>query len=85
MWAKRLTREFPAKDAEHEEETNAIWKSYLTPILLCIRVTHNNSTNSHGVYGYQPNLVARQFGWIQTRPSSLYKSKEDIKKPKTEH
>ncbi|KAK2421825.1 serine/threonine-protein phosphatase 7 long form protein [Trifolium repens] len=31
-----------------------------------------------GLVGYQPNLVARQFGLSQFRPKSLFKNKDDI-------
>jgi len=62
-----------------------MWKAYLTPTLLSSRIFPTNSTHSYGLYGYQPNLVARQFGLIQTRPNSLYKSKKDLKKPKNEN
>jgi len=37
------------------------------------------------LYGYQPNHVARQFGLIQPKPSSLYKCLEDLKQPLIEH
>jgi len=79
-----FTREFPTKDDEYEEETNVIWKAYLTPMLLSSKATPNTSTGSYGAYGYQPNLVARQFGLVQIRPCSFYQSKEDKKKPKIE-
>jgi len=47
-------------------------------------VCANASTNSFGVYGYQPNLVARQFGLVQVRPGPFYHSEQDMKKPRTE-
>jgi len=34
---ERFVREFPTKDVEHQEETNAIWKTYLTPTLISSR------------------------------------------------
>lgn len=77
-------REFPAKDAIYEDETHAIWKSYLTPRLLSNRTTPNASTTSFGVYGYQPNLVARQFGLVQVCHRPFYHSGQDMKKPRTE-
>ena len=77
-------REFPAKDARYEVETNAILKAYLTPRFLSSRTTSNASTDSFRVYGYQPNLVARQFGLVQVRPCPFYHSEKDMKKPRTE-
>ncbi|AES69921.1 hypothetical protein MTR_3g040010 [Medicago truncatula] len=79
-----FTREFPAKNTEYEEETNAIWKAYLTPMLLSSRATSNTSSDYFGVDGYQPNLVARLFGFVQVQPCSFYQCKEDLKKTKTE-
>jgi hypothetical protein len=77
-------REFPLKDARFEDETNAIWKAYLTPRLLSSRTTPNATTDSFGVYGYQPNLVARQFGLVQVHPCPFYHSEQDMRKPRTE-
>jgi hypothetical protein len=80
-----FTREFPAKDVEHEEETNAILKAYLTPTFLSSRIFSTKSVEFCGLYCYQPNLVARQFGLVQPLPCSLYKTKEDLRKPKNEN
>jgi len=84
MWTSWYIREFPTKDARFEDETNAIWKAYLTPRLFSSRTTPNASTDSFGVYGYQPNLVARKFGLVQVRPCSFYHSEQDMRKPRTE-
>ena len=62
---------------------NAIWKAYLTPALISSRTSTNTTSDSYGVFGYQPNLMARQFGLIQTCCSSFIKTK-DIKRPKNE-
>jgi hypothetical protein len=43
-------KEFPAASIEDEEETNAIWKAYLTPTFLSSRIT---TGGPYGVYGYQ--------------------------------
>jgi hypothetical protein len=59
-------------------ETNAIWQAYLTHTLLSSRT---KGTDPFRLYGYQPNLVARQFGLVQPRPSSLYKCADDLKQP----
>jgi len=50
--------------------------------MLSSRATPNTSKDSYGAYGYQPNLVARQFGLVQVRPCSFYQSKYVIKKPR---
>jgi len=77
-------REFLAKDARFEDETNAISKAYFTPRLLSSRNSPNSSTDSFGVYGYQPKLVAKKFGLVQVRPCPFYHSEQDMKKPRTE-
>ena len=56
----------------------------MTHTLLSSRTGPNTTTNYYGAFGYQPNLVARQFGLIQTHPSSFFKAKGDIKRPKFE-
>jgi hypothetical protein len=77
-----FTREFPATSVEDEAEINAIWEAYLTPTLLSSRIT---SGGPYGLYGYQPNHVARQFGLVQHKPTSLYKSIDDLRQPLIEH
>jgi hypothetical protein len=76
--------EFPTEDIEHQEEINAICKAYLTPIVISSRSSTNTTLYSYGIFGYQPNLVARQFGFIQTHPSSFFETKEDIRRQKNE-
>jgi len=78
-WFKK---EFSATKIEDEAKSNAIWKAYLTPTLLSSRI---KSTDPFGLYGYQPNLAARQFGLVQPKPSSLYKCLDDLKQPLIEH
>jgi hypothetical protein len=34
-------KKFPTQDAEHAGETNAIWRSYLTPMMISNRATPN--------------------------------------------
>jgi hypothetical protein len=75
-------KEFPATSIEDEAEINAIWKAYLTPTFLSSRIT---TGGPYGVYSYQPNHVARQFGLVQAKPSSLYKCVDDLKQPLIEH
>jgi len=43
------------------------------------------TSGPYGVYGYQPNQVARQFGRVQPKPCSLYKCLDDLTKPLIEH
>jgi len=52
--------------------------------LLSSKTSPNTTSDSYGVFSYQPNLVARKFGLIQTYPSPFFKTKEDIKRPKNE-
>jgi len=75
-------KEFPATSIEDEAKINAIWKAYLTPIFLSSRTT---TSGPYGVYGYQPNQVARQFGLVPPKPSSLYKCLDDLRPPLIEH
>lgn len=74
--------EFPTDSVEDEAEINAVWEAYLTPTFLSSRITPGSP---YGIYAYQPNHVARQFGLVQTRPSSLYKCEADLKQPLIEH
>jgi len=75
-------KDFPTTSNEDEEEINAIWEAYLMPTLLSSRIT---AGGPYGLYGYQPNHVARKFGLIQPKPSSLYKCLEDLEQPLIEH
>jgi len=61
---------------------NVVWEAYLTPTFLSSKVTPGSP---YGIYGYQPNHVARQFGLIQPKPSSLYKCVDDLRQPLIEH
>ena len=75
-------KEFPATLIEDEAETNAIWEAYLTPMFLFSRTT---TRDPYGVYAYQPNHVARQFGLVQPKPNSLYKCLDNLRQPLIEH
>jgi hypothetical protein len=77
-----FTKEFLATSIEDEAETNAIGEAYLTPTFLSSKIT---AGSPYGVYGYQPNHVARQFGLVQPKPSSLYKCVDDLRQPLIEH
>jgi len=56
--------------------------SLSTPTFLSSKVI---SGSPYGIYGYQPNHVARQFGLVQPKPSSLYKCVDDLRQPLIEH
>jgi hypothetical protein len=75
-------KEFPAASIEDEAKVNAIWEAYLTSTFLSSRITIGGP---YGVYGYQPNHIARQFGLVQPKPSSLYKCVDNLKQPLIEH
>jgi len=75
-------KELPATSIEDEAEINAIWKAYLTPTFPSSRTT---TSGPYGVYGYQPDQVARQFGLVQPKPSSLCKCLDDLRQPLIEH
>ena len=77
-----FTNDFPTTSIEDEAEINAIWEAYLTPKFLSNKVT---SSSPYGIYGYQPNHVAKQFGLVQPKPSSLYKCVDDLRQPLIEH
>jgi hypothetical protein len=77
-----FTKEFPATSIEDEAEINSIWEAYLTPTFLSSKIT---AGSPYGVYGYQPNHVARQFGLVQPKPSSLYKCIDNLRQPLIEH
>ena len=71
--------DFPTTSKKaNKTEINAIWEAYLTPTYLSSRLTPGSP---YGVYGYQPNHVARQFGMVQSKPSSLFKSISEWKIP----
>jgi hypothetical protein len=66
-----FTKEFPSTSIEDEAEINAIWEAYLTPTYLSSRLTPGSP---YGLYGYQPNHVARQFGLVQPKPTFCTKA-----------
>jgi hypothetical protein len=69
-------RPFPATNPNEVEDTNNIWSMFLNPTILSSR--QGVERRHLGLVGYQPNLVARQFGLSQFRPKSLFKNKDDI-------
>jgi hypothetical protein len=63
-------------DPNDERETDNIWSIILSPTVLSSR---QGIDKKHlGLVGYQPNLVARQFGLTQFRPKSLFRNRDDI-------
>lgn len=72
-WFKR---EFPALNAEYQTKVFEIWSSFLTPKLLSTRL--RTTKDNLGIIGYQPNLVAQQFGFIQSLPNSIFSRKKDL-------
>jgi hypothetical protein len=71
-----LKRPFPATNPNDEEDINNIWSIFLSPTILSSR--QGIDKRHLGLVGYQPNLVARQFGLSQYRPRSLFRNKDDI-------
>ena len=78
-------KKLPATEVEDEAETNALWQAYLTPTFLSSRNSASKTSASFGLCGYQPNLVARQFGLVQPKPCSLHKCSGDLKRPTKEN
>jgi len=73
-----FTKDFPTTSIEDEAEINDVCEAYLTPTFLSNKVT---SGSPYGIYGYQPNHIAKQFGLVQPKPSSLYKCVDDLRQP----
>ena len=48
----------------------AIWESFLRPRIMPLRF--KSSKNQLSLIAYQPNLVSRQFGIVQSLPSPIY-------------
>lgn len=70
-----FTREFLDTN-EREAESKKIWAAFLTPRLLSTRL--GSSKEVVKILYYQPNLVSRQFGIIQTKPKSFFSRKSDL-------
>ncbi|GAU49261.1 hypothetical protein TSUD_137440 [Trifolium subterraneum] len=68
-WFKQ---DFPATNPDDEENINEIWLAFLSPTVLSSRL--GAGKQYLGLVGYQPNLVARQFGFSQFLPKSLFKN-----------
>ncbi|GAU51698.1 hypothetical protein TSUD_415080 [Trifolium subterraneum] len=68
-WFKQ---DFPATNPDDEENINEIWLAFLSPTVLSSRL--GAGKQYLGLVGYQPNLVARQSGFSQFLPKSLFKN-----------
>jgi len=66
---KWFKREFPTEDPEVLRDNIKVWKNYLTPTLLPVKITTDKTC--YKVIGYYRYLVARQFGLSQLRPTSM--------------
>lgn len=56
--------------------SNSVWVTFLTSTLHSTQV--EIVSDGFGFIGYQANLVARNFGFRQMLPSSLYSWENDI-------
>lgn len=67
---------FPGVSPSTIVTSNFVWEAFMTPTLLSTRI--EDGTPNYGFVGYQPNLVAIQFGFSQMLPCSLYIHEDDI-------
>jgi len=66
---KWFQREFPTKETKHLKNNVEVWKAYLTPTFIPVRIT-TGKTNFK-LIGYYPHLVARQFGLSQFKSVTI--------------
>lgn len=71
-----LQNRFPGVTTLVVAMSNSGWEAFLTPTLLTTRI--ETGTVDLGFIGYQPNLVAKQFGLSQMLSRSLYSWENDI-------
>ena len=66
-----FTRPHPKSSSDPQvEEHTIMWEAFLTPRIMPLRF---KSSKTHlSLIAYQPNLVSRQFGIIQTLPSPIF-------------
>lgn len=65
---------FPAHNPTHQAESLEIWKAFFTPKLLSTRTSSKKTQVCFA--GYQPNLVAGQFGHYQFKSDSYFQRKK---------
>lgn len=70
-WFKRY---FSACNTTHQAESNEIRKAF--PTLKLLSKIMSSKKTQLGFVGYQPNLVARQFGRFQFKPNSYFQRKK---------
>ena len=61
---------------EHVEEYVAFGESFLCPRIMPLRI--KGSKNQLSLISYQPNLVSRQFGIIQSLPNPIYAREKSL-------
>ena len=72
-----FTRPHPKSSGDpHVEEHTIMWEAFLTPRIMPLRF---KSSKTHlSLIAYQPNLVSRQFGIIQSLPSPIFPKEKSM-------
>ena len=66
---KWFQSKFPSKEPKYLTNNVEVWKAYLTPTFLHVRITAGK--NYFKLIGYYPHLVAHQFGLSQFKPAAI--------------
>jgi len=72
---KWFQRKFPTEDSKVPKDNIEVWKNYLIPTFLPVRISTGKT--AYKVISYYPHLVARQFGLIQLQPASIATFSQD--------